>query len=269
MVTVIAVTNQKGGVGKTTTVLNVAGALAATDATPLVVDLDPQGYASEGAGVAEGHFRSGADSLFDALDQAPAGPTLNDLAIAGEEFDIIPANIKLTAHDIENRLANQQDGRRNLQEVLERSDLSEYDIVLVDCPPRLGPLTDSALLACDAVVIPTQPRHTARRSLELLAEQIETLADHYDEAIPVAGIVANEARHDGVSDELVDWLDEEFGDIPVWEIRKRVAIDRAYEAARSLHAHDEQSDMEAVYEKIAEHLLELHTADTQEVPVDG
>jgi len=262
----IAVTNQKGGVGKTTTTINVAGALAAAQAVPLVVDLDPQGYATEAVGADE-YFRGSGASLFDALTEPQTGPTLDQLAVDGAEFQIVPSHISLTANDIETRLAQQEGGRRSLQQTRDRSDLTDIDIILIDCPPRLGPLTDAALLACDYVLIPSQPRHTARRALELLVEQIESLVEHYGETMPVAGVVANEAQHDGVSDQLFSWLEDEFGDIPVWEVRKRVALQRAYEAGLPIHAHEEYTDMEAVYDEIAEHLLTLRQP--QEVPADG
>lgn len=249
----VCVTNQKGGTGKTTVSINLAGALAARGRDVVLIDLDPQGYATVGTGLKETYSTDGA-TLFEVLLEESA--TLGDVVQAGPEFDVIPAAARMAGRNIEAQLKQATAGERRLEAALDDFDEShDYDVVVIDCPPGLGALTDNALLAAPNVVIPAEAKGTSRRALELLNDQIDTLEQYFGADIQPIAIVANEARPDGVSDEMLEWFDTVFGDaIPIYELRKRVALQRAMDAGRSVFEHDEDVDMAAVFDDLANHV---------------
>ena len=250
----IAVSNQKGGVGKTTTAINVAGALADRDQDVLLADLDPQGHATEGLGLAD-IYESPEPHFGSALATIDEFSAVSDLVYTQEEFDVIPANVDMFT--LETDLTGAMRSRERLQLLFDRLD-DDYDFVIVDCPPSLGHLTDNALLACQNVLIPALAEGTSIRALEILYDQIESIEQGYDTQINELGIVANRVEHDGEATEMMDWFDDTFGgQLPIWEVRKRVALKRAWNNGVSIFAHEEDSDMEAKFAEIATHLEEV------------
>ncbi|MYL67038.1 ParA family protein [Halorubrum distributum] len=254
MTSKIAVSNQKGGVGKTTTTINVAGALANQGQDVLLVDLDPQGHATEGLGLAD-VYESSEPHLGSALATIDEVPNISDIVYSQDEFDVVPANVDMFT--LETDLTGAMRSRERLQLLFDALDY-DYDFVVVDCPPSLGHLTDNALLACQNVLIPALAEGTSIRALEILYDQIESIEQGYDLQINELGLVANRVEHDGEAAEMMDWFDDTFGDqLPVWEIRKRVALKRAWNNGVSIFAHEEDSDMEAEFAQIATHLEEV------------
>jgi chromosome partitioning protein len=244
----IAISNQKGGVGKTTVTINLAGALAERGHEVLVMDLDPQGHATEGLGLADEyeadapHFGTVLSEL-EQTDQI--GATIRD----HQEVDIVPSNIDMFI--IETDLTGAMRSRERLSLAFEALD-GRYDFVLVDAPPSLGHLTDNALLACGNVLIPALAEGTSIRALEILFDQITTLEKGYDAEIATLGLVANRVEQDGEATEMMEWFESAVGDrMPVWEVRKRVAIKRAWNNGVSIFSHDEECDMERVFDEIA------------------
>jgi len=229
----LGVTNQKGGAGKTTTTLNVAGALNQRGHDVLVVDLDPQGHATEGLGFGGLYDDPGRDSLFDVL------PDLDRMVNAEDE------------------LANVMKREERLDMLLDESDADQrWDYVLVDCPPNLGVLTDNAIVATGNVLIPAQTKSTSIRAIELLFKQLRSIESAFGDVDEV-GLVANEVGVDGEAEEMMDWFEDVFEDredCKVFEIRKRVALQRAWNAGVSIFEHHEDSDMEPVYLDVARHL---------------
>lgn len=247
----VCVTNQKGGTGKTTVAVNVAGALAARGKEVLLVDLDPQGYATEATGLADAYDAEEL-TLHDVLLDLDEIGRLGELVREGNEFDVVPSNATLTAKNTQTQLQQAKGGERRLGMALDRME-REYDVILVDCPPGLGALTDNALLATGHVLIPAETKATSMRALELLKDQIDSLALVFPDAeVRPVGLVANEVRRDGVSDDMLEWFEQVFGEsVPIYEIRKRVALQRALMNGRSILTHDEDCDMEAVFDDIA------------------
>lgn len=252
----IAVSNQKGGSGKTTTTLNLAGAMNAQGNDVAVVDLDPQGHATEGLGASDAYEVSGA-SLLDVLAEIDGDTTLNDLSINHEEMTLIPSHESMI--NAEDRLSGAMKREERLDMALDEF-ADEYDHVLIDCPPNLGILTDNAIVAAPNVVIPAQTRSTSKRAIKLLFKQLGSIETAFDEEITELAAVANEVRQDNESDEMLKWLKEVFEDkenIPVYEIRKRVALQRAYNRGVSIFEHTEDCDMQAEYKRLAIHIEEV------------
>ena len=254
MTSKIAVSNQKGGVGKTTVAINTAGALAQRGNEVLFVDLDAQGHGTEGLGLADEYERE-PPHLGTVLTDLDAQEQISDIIVSHEEFDVLPSNIDMFG--LETDLTGALRSRERFSMALDELD-GNYDFVIVDCPPSLGHVTDNALLACRNILIPALAEGTSIRALEILYDQIDSLEAGYETSIRDIGLVANRVEQDGESDEMMDWFEDTFGErIPVWEVRKRVALKRAWSAGVSIFHHDENCDMESVFIEIAEHLEEI------------
>ena len=165
---IVAVANQKGGVGKTTTAINLATSLALTGRRVLLVDLDPQNNLTSGLGL-KGQQRE-AGTIYDALmADAPASPDQFLLPTSVTNLMLLPADRSLTGAEIE--LVTAQDRERRLRRVLEPL-RSQFDLILIDCPPSLGLLTLNALVAADSVLVPLNCEYFA---LEGIAELLATI----------------------------------------------------------------------------------------------
>lgn len=249
----IAVTNQKGGVGKTTVAINVGGALAELGRDVLLVDLDPQGAATEGLGFAA-EYDAQPPSLFDVLTEPEQRDALADLIVEHDEMDVVPANVDMTAAEPELTLSRR--GGEQLSLALDALD-DEYEYIIVDCPPYLGYLTDNGLYAAQNILIPALAESTSKRALELLFDHVKSLELDYEIAIDELGVIANRVEETNEAKEMMEWFEQAFPDVPVWEIRKRVALQRAFSEGVSIFEYDRELDMAEVFVKIAE-LVEQH-----------
>lgn len=249
----IAITNQKGGVGKTTDTINIAGALAHRGNDVLVVDADPQGYLTMGVGLDDA-YTAKDPTFYNAL-KSPGDYDVDELVHGHAEFDVLPANIDMFS--LEQELVSAMRGREKLQILLES--LDGYDFVLVDCPPSLGILTDNSLLACGNVIIPAEAEDTSIRALDLLFKQVDSLEQNFDGTITERTIVVSNIDYplDGEQEGMLEWFDDNFADyIPVYEIRNRAAIKRAFNDGVSIFAHDEECDQREPLLDLAAHLEE-------------
>ena len=179
---VIAMTNQKGGVGKTTTTINLGAALAEAGRRVLMVDMDPQGSLSIGLGVNPDDL-GGAKTVYDMLmdsNASPATAVVMKTSIAG--LDLLPANIQLSAAEL--RLAGEVAREYALDRAFE-SVRPNYDYILIDCQPSLGLLTVNALTAADGVVIPMECEFFALRGVEMLRETITKVKERLNSRLTI------------------------------------------------------------------------------------
>ena len=178
----IACANQKGGVGKTTTVVNLGSYLALAGERVLIVDLDPQGTATSGLGLDRTTIeRSVYDAVID-------GAHIAGLTIPGplEGLDVVPSAVALAGAEVE--LAPVEGRERRLARLL-TAIANDYDYVLVDCPPSLGLLTVNALTAADSVLIPLQCEYYALEGLTQLLATLDLVRDHLNPSLAVKGVV--------------------------------------------------------------------------------
>ncbi|MGK2852705.1 MAG: ParA family protein [Microbacteriaceae bacterium] len=203
---VIALCNQKGGVGKTTTTINLGAALAEAGRRVLVIDFDPQGALSAGLGVKT----HDVTTIYDLLMSQSLDPVAAIQHTSVPDLDVIPANIDLSAAEV--HLINEVARETILSRVLRRVS-ADYDVILIDCQPSLGLLTVNALTASHGVLIPLELEFFALRGVALLVETIEKVRDRLNPAIELDGIVGTmydpRTLH---SREVLQRVVEAFGD---------------------------------------------------------
>lgn len=205
MAKILAVANQKGGVGKTTTSVNLAASLAATKRTVLMIDLDPQGNATMGAGIDKHELELSAyDVLVDSVSIADAAQT-ND-----HHFDVLGSNSDLTGAEV--ALIEMQKKEFRLKQAIQNV-ATQYDYIIIDCPPSLNMLTINALVAADAVVIPMQCEYYALEGLSSLMDTIDTIRSALNPQLKIDGLLRTmyDPRN-ALSNQVSSQLTDHFGE---------------------------------------------------------
>lgn len=178
----IAIFNQKGGVGKTTTCVNMAAALGAKGKKTLLVDVDPQGNSTSGVGVDKSDvYASTYDMLIDGV-SARAITVETDY----KNLNILPANMNLAGAELE--LSEREDRNSVLKKALAIL-VMEYDYIIIDCPPSLGLLSINALVAADTLIVPLQCEYYALEGLSQLVSTVRTIKQHYNEHLELEGVL--------------------------------------------------------------------------------
>ncbi|CAI37038.1 ParA family protein [Corynebacterium macclintockiae] len=204
---IIAMCNQKGGVGKTTSTINIGASLAAFGRKVLLVDLDPQGALSAGLGISHDEldvtvYNLLVDSSASILDAIHSSPV--------DGLDVVPANIDLSAAEIQlvNEVGREQALARALRPVMR-----DYDFIIVDCQPSLGLLTVNALSCADSVIIPVESEYFSLRGLALLMDTVDKVRDRLNFKLEVLGILVTMFdRRTLHAREVMERLVEAFGD---------------------------------------------------------
>lgn len=247
---VLAIANQKGGVGKTTTSVNLAASLKVTRKSVLLVDLDPQGNATMGSGVDKASLD---ESIYEVLMQQSK---FEDVLIQLEEvgYDLLPANGDLVAAEIE---LISVDGRElRLRQILDAV-RDRYDYIVIDCPPSLNMLTINALVAADGVVIPMQCEYYALEGLSALMDTINAIRDQLNPELKIEGILRTmyDPRNK-LTSEVNGQLFNYFGDVVYRTVVPRnIRLAEAPSYGKPVIKYDRQSKGAIAYLALAGELL--------------
>jgi chromosome partitioning protein len=180
---VISVANQKGGVGKTTTVINIGASLGAAEKSVLIVDFDPQTNCTSGFGLPR---RGDYPSIYDLI---TGKKSFDEVVVKSElkNLSIIPGSISLAGAEVE--LANLEEGRENVLKVIINGVKDNYDYILIDCPPSLGLLTINALTASDELLIPIQAEYFAMEGVSELVRTVEMVRENLNPELTIRGVL--------------------------------------------------------------------------------
>lgn len=245
---IIAVLNQKGGVGKTTTTINLAAYLAKSGKTVLIVDADPQGNATSGLGIDKRGIDATVYQML--LGQVSAEQAIIDTDVAG--VSLLPANPDLAAAETE--LA-EQSGR----EVLLRQTIAnlEYDFVLIDCPPALGLLTVNALVAAHWLLVPVQAEYYALEGLGQLVDVFQKVKQAMNPGLNLLGVVVTmyDSRT-SLADQVVGELKQHFGEaVFATQIPRNVRLAEAPSYGKPISEHDKWSKGARAYKQLTKEVL--------------
>lgn len=249
MTKTIAVVNQKGGVGKTTTAINVGAQLAAEGMRVLLVDLDPQGNATSGLGLSKEH---GGQGTYDVISKgAPLKGAIHKTHI--KKLSVVPANSDLAGAEVE--LVNRQHREFALRKVLEGSG---YDVVIIDCPPSLGLLTINGLTAADSVIIPVQAEYYALEGLSQLLNTIQAVRSSTNPHLELLGVaVTMFDKRNSLSEQVQVEIANYFGEkLFRTAVPRNVRLAEAPSYGRTIYEHDRWSKGARAYKALAKEIAD-------------
>ncbi|MCI8335947.1 MAG: ParA family protein [Peptococcaceae bacterium] len=251
MAKTIAIVNQKGGVAKTTTVVNLSAYLAKAGKKVLVIDIDPQGNATSGLGVDRDHLEL---CIYDVL--------INDIPMAGviqptevEGLSVLPATISLAGAEIE--LVSSANREQKLKNAMEE-EKEHFDYIIIDCPPSLGLLTLNALTAADSLIIPIQCEYYALEGLGQLMNTFQLVKKHLNPGLEIEGVLLTmfDARTN-LAIQVVDEVKEFFkGKVFGAIIPRNVRLSEAPSHGKPISLYDPKSRGAEVYEQLAMEVME-------------
>lgn len=247
---IISVVNQKGGTGKTTTLLNLASALANTDKRVLIIDFDPQANASSGLGV-----RNTTKNVYDLL--IGNASFFEILTKPKENLFLIPSAESLAGANIE--LVNEENRETKLAKILEHLP-DDYDFVFIDTPPSLGLLTINSLVAAKHALIPVQAEYYALEGLSQLLSTISLVRENLNPELEIMGSIVT--MYDDKVRLSQDVLEELYKSFPFWVFRtvipRNVKLAEAPSFGKSIHEYAPKSSGAKAYQRLAKEFLHLH-----------
>ncbi len=251
MVKIIAVTNQKGGVGKTTTSVNLSAALAYLNKKVLLIDIDPQANATQGIGIDRTELEL---TVYDAITQ---GEALSNIILGSEveNLDVVPANIDLAGVDIE--LAHVKSGREQRLKNALKEVQDNYDYIIIDCPPSLGLLNTNALTAADSVLIPVQCEYYALEGLTQLLNTILLTQKTFNSALTIEGVLLTMLDlRTNLGTEVSQEVRKHFRE-KVYEtyIPRNVKLSEAPSAGLNIFDYDSHSEGAKAYGRLAKEVV--------------
>jgi chromosome partitioning protein len=259
---VIAIANQKGGVGKTTTAVNLAASLAATKRRTLLIDLDPQGNATMGCGIDKSQLQRGTCEVL--LGEADIQSALVPLEQAG--FTMLPTNQDLVAAEV--RLLTMTVGRETKLVNALRPVREQYDVIIIDCPPSLNMLTVNALVAADSVLIPMQCEYYALEGLSALLSTIEQIRAAVNPELEIEGLLRTmfDPRNN-LANEVSAQLIMHFGDKVFRTIIPRnIRLAEAPSFGKPVLLHDRESRGALAYLALAGEMIRREEEAAQQQP---
>lgn len=240
----IAIVNHKGGVGKTTTTLNLGRALSLKGKKVLVIDIDPQANLSQSLGVEDAD-----QNIYHAICEKKSLPILN----IATDFDLVPASLDLSGAEV--KLITEINGYFRLKSSLEPI-RDTYDFILIDCPPSLGILTINALIASGEVIVVIQSQYLAIKGLNTILDSVEELRSNLNSELKILGMLLTQVNRTIISKTIVDSVHETHGEkVFNTVIRQNVALIEATTTGQDIFSYDDNSNGAEDYLNLAEEVL--------------
>ncbi len=250
MAKIISLANQKGGVGKTTSCVNIAASLGLLGHRVLIIDLDPQGNTTSGVGIIKRGLSGSTKELLNG--EMPAKDVIRETPY--QNLWAIPANTTLTSAEFE--LFDFDDSEFRMKKALEPV-MDEFDYILIDCPPSLGRLTVNALTASDAVIVPMQCEFYALEGLSQLMITVRLIQKHYNPALTVSGILVT--MYNGrllLSMQVINELKKHYQDkLFETKISRNVKLSEAPSFGKPVYYHDKNSKGAKEYLEVAKEIV--------------
>ncbi|VAX30623.1 Chromosome (plasmid) partitioning protein ParA [hydrothermal vent metagenome] len=247
---IVAIANQKGGVGKTTTAINLAASLALAEKDILIIDADPQGNSSSGLGIDRNNLEGTLYDVFvgrAGMEDVIVGTEVEKLSIAPSSIDLLAVEVELV----------DRPGRETVLAEALRTIAGRFEYIIVDCPPSLGLLTLNALVAANSVLVPVQCEYYALEGLGLLTRTVNLVRDSYNPALQIEGILLTmfDSRN-SLSQQVAQEVKKHFGDVVYSTVIPRnVTLSEAPGFGKPVMLYDARSRGAQSYFQLAKEIL--------------